>query len=76
LAGHLFASALPGVLAYRPWRARDDLLGRSLLAQLASVIAALTVASAVYGAAVLALRIPEAQQVIGLLRRRVGRGPS
>ena len=76
VAGILVASALLGVVAYGVWRGLDDLLGRSLLAQLASVIAALTVASAVYGAAVLALRIPEAQQVIGLLRRRVGRGPS
>jgi len=76
VAAVLVASALLGVVAYGVWRGLDEALGRSLLAQLASVTAALTVAGAVYGAAVLALRIPEAQQVIGLLRRRAGRGPS
>ena len=37
---------------------------------------ALALGSAVYAAAVLALRIPEAQQIIGLIRGRMGRGAS
>ena len=51
-------------------------LGRSLAAQLVSVTAALVLGSAVYAAAVIALRIPEAQQIIGLIRGRMGRGAS
>jgi putative peptidoglycan lipid II flippase len=73
VAAMLAASALLGVIAYGLWYVLDDSLGRSLPAQLVSVVVALGVASAVYGAAVLALRIPEAQQIVGLVRRRLGR---
>jgi putative peptidoglycan lipid II flippase len=73
VAAMLAASALLGVVAYGLWYLLDDLLGRSLLAQLVSVTVALGVGSAVYGVAVLALRIPEAQQIVGLVRRRFGR---
>jgi putative peptidoglycan lipid II flippase len=73
VAAILVASALLGVVAYGLWYLLDDQLGRSLLAQLASVTVALGVGSAVYGVAVLALRIPEAQQIVGLVRRRFGR---
>jgi putative peptidoglycan lipid II flippase len=73
VAAMLAASALLGVIAYGLWYLLDDALGRSLLAQFVSVTAALGIASAVYGIAVLALRIPEAQQIAGLVRRRFGR---
>jgi putative peptidoglycan lipid II flippase len=73
VAAMLGASALLGVIAYGLWHLLDDALGRSLLAQFVSVTAALGIASAVYGIAVLALRIPEAQQIAGLVRRRFGR---
>ncbi len=73
VAAMLAASALLGVVAYGVWHLLDDALGRSLPAQLLSVTAALVLSSAAYGAAVLALRIPEAQQVIGLLTRRLRR---
>jgi putative peptidoglycan lipid II flippase len=69
----LAASALLGVIAYGLWYVLDDALGRSLLAQFVSVTVALGIASAVYGVAVLALRIPEARQIAGLVGRRFGR---
>ena len=74
VAAILAASALLGLVAFGLWHLLDGLLGRSLPAQLVSVVVALGVGSAVYGAAVLALRIPEAEQVMGLVRRRLGRG--
>jgi putative peptidoglycan lipid II flippase len=68
------ASALLGVVAYALYRVSDELFGRSLPGQLLSVGGALTAGLAVYAAAVLALRVPEAQQirdaVAGRLRRR------
>ena len=54
----------------------DGALGRSLLAQFASVSAALALGSAAYAAVVIALRIPEAHQIVDLIRGRMGRGAS
>ena len=76
VAGMLAASALLGIVSYEAWNLLDDALGRSLAAQLISVLTALALGSAVYAAAVIALRIPEAQQIIGLIRGRMGRGAS
>jgi putative peptidoglycan lipid II flippase len=76
VAAMLAASALLGAVAYLVWAGLDDALGRSLVAQLASVTVALAVASAVYAAAVLALRIPEARQIVGLVQPRMRRGAS
>jgi putative peptidoglycan lipid II flippase len=64
------AAALLGGVAYAAWWALDEALGRSLAAQLVSVGGALLLGSAVYAAVVLALRIPEARQILALLRRR------
>jgi integral membrane sensor domain MASE1 len=50
----------------------DDLLGRALVAQIASLGTALAVGAVVYGAAITALRIPEAGQIWALVRRRGG----
>jgi putative peptidoglycan lipid II flippase len=76
VAAILVASALLGVVSYEVWNVLDEALGRSLLAQLVSVLSAMVLGSAVYAGAVLALRIPEAQQIIGLIRGRMGRGAS
>jgi putative peptidoglycan lipid II flippase len=76
VAGILAAAALLGVVSYETWNLIDQALGRSLLGQLISVTAAMVLGSAVYAAAVIALRIPEAQQIVGLLRGRLGRGAS
>ncbi|MGH2947463.1 MAG: murein biosynthesis integral membrane protein MurJ [Solirubrobacteraceae bacterium] len=64
------AAAILGGVAYGTWWALDEALGRSLAAQLVSVGGALVLGSAAYAAVVLALRIPEARQILQLLRRR------
>ena len=67
------ASVLLGVASYLTWRGLDELLGRSLPAQVLSVGIGLTVGLAVYAAAVAFQRIPEGAQigrmVAGRLRR-------
>lgn len=70
----LAASALLGLVALGLWWVLDELLGRSLLAQIVSVGGALAAGVAVYVAAVLALGIPEAQQIRRLVAGRLGRG--
>jgi putative peptidoglycan lipid II flippase len=69
----VFASAVLGGVAYGIWWALDQALGRSLLAQLISVGGAITIASAVYAALVLALRVPEARQIVDLFAQRLRR---
>jgi hypothetical protein len=64
------ASAALAAVAYVVWDALDDALGRSLVDQILSLGAGLTAGAAVYGAAVIAMRIPEAQQILALARRR------
>jgi len=67
------ASALLGLVSYGVWWGLDQALGRSLLAQIVSVGAALAAGVTVYVAAVLALRIPEAQQIRTLVAGRLKR---
>ena len=67
------AAAALGAVAYGSWAALDDLLGSSLAAQLVSVGGALALGSATYAAIVLALRIPEARQILELFTRRLRR---
>ncbi len=67
----VFASAVLGGVAYATWWLLDDALGRSLLAQVISVGTALTLGTVVYAALVLAMRIPEAQQIRALFTRRL-----
>ena len=69
----LAAAALGGV-SYGVWALLDALAGRSLPGQLLSVGLAVAIGGAAYIALVLALRVPEARQIEGLIRRRVGRG--
>ena len=68
----LVAAALLGAVSYGVWRGIDELLGREFLAQALAVLSAIAAGLVVYGAAVWALRIPEARQIRDLLvsRRR------
>jgi putative peptidoglycan lipid II flippase len=68
------ASALLGLVAFGVWWGLDDLLGRSLPAQIVSVGTALATSVAVYVAAVLAMGIPEARQIQALIAGRLKRG--
>jgi putative peptidoglycan lipid II flippase len=72
----LLASAALGIVAYLAWRGLDELLGRSLPAQIVSVGVGLAAGIAVYGAAVLALRIPEAVQIRDMVAARMRRSPT
>jgi putative peptidoglycan lipid II flippase len=65
------AAAVLSAVAYGVWWALDDLLGRSLPAQIVSVGLGLVTGLAVYGALVLALRVPEAQRIAALVRERL-----
>jgi putative peptidoglycan lipid II flippase len=69
----LIASALLAGVSWGVWRLLDDLLGVSLPAQIISVGGAAAVGLFVYVRAVLIMRIPEAHQVSGLIRGRLGR---
>ncbi len=69
----VLAAALLGGVAYGVWYGLDEALGRSLAGQVASVGGALTAGSAVYAAAVLAMRIPEARQILDLFTSRLRR---
>ena len=73
LAQMLAAAAAFGGTAYGTWKLLDEAFGRSLLAQLVSVGAGLTAATLVYTGIVLLLRIPEAEQILELFSRRLGR---
>jgi len=70
----LVASVALGVVAYALWRGLDELLGRSLPAQIVSVGGGLTAGVGVYCAAVLAMRVPEAQQIRDLIAARIRPG--
>jgi hypothetical protein len=62
-------AALAGA-AYGVWYALDEALGRDLGAQIVSLSAGLAAGAAVYAAAITLLRIPEAEQIRRLVRRR------
>ena len=66
------SAALAGV-AYGVHRALDELLGRSLPAQVVAVGVALAAGLLVYAGAVLLMRVPEAEQIRGLLTARLRR---
>jgi putative peptidoglycan lipid II flippase len=69
----VIAAAVLGGVAYITWYVLDEALGRSLLAQVVTVGGAIALGSAVYAALVLAMRIPEARQILELLTRRLRR---
>jgi putative peptidoglycan lipid II flippase len=72
----LLASVPLGLVSYAVWYGLDQVLGRSLLAQVISVSGALAVGIAAYIGAVLALRVPEAHQIAALVRSRTRPRPS
>jgi putative peptidoglycan lipid II flippase len=67
------ASALLAGVSWVAWYLLDQLLGRSVPAQIASVGAAAAIGGFIYMRAVLRMRIPEARQVQRLVRRQLGR---
>jgi putative peptidoglycan lipid II flippase len=69
----LLASALLAGVSWAVWRLLDDLLGTSLIAQIASVGGAGAAGLFVYVRAVLAMRVPEAHQVHRLIASQLGR---
>jgi putative peptidoglycan lipid II flippase len=69
LGAALAGAALAGA-AYGAWSLLDDALGDGLAAQIVSLTVALGVGAAVYAAAVILLRIPEADQIRRLVRAR------
>jgi hypothetical protein len=66
------AAALLAGAAYGTWHLLDQALGVGLPAQLLTVGAALAVGLAVYVVTVLLLGIPEARQIEGFVRGRLG----
>ena len=68
----LAAAAVLAALAYGVWYGLDELLGRSLIAQIVTVGAGVAAGALAYAVAVWALRVPEAHQVLRLLRSRRG----
>jgi putative peptidoglycan lipid II flippase len=66
----LVAAAALAAVGYGAWYGLDELLGRSLIAQLVSVGISVAIAIGAYALAVWALRVPEAQQVLRLIRGR------
>ena len=69
----MVATVLMAALARGVWVGLDRLLGESLVAQIISVGSALAVGSVFYGKAMLTMRVPEARQIQGLVRQRLGR---
>lgn len=69
----LAASALLGAVAYGAWWGLDAGLGRSLPAQLVSVGGGVVAGTAIYAGALLALRVPEARDIAGMLGARLRR---
>ena len=65
----LAAAALLAGVSYLVWYGLDQQLGRDTIAQIVSLGAALAAGFAAYFGAVLALRVPEAGQIVRLLRR-------
>jgi putative peptidoglycan lipid II flippase len=68
------ATVLMAAFARGVWVGLDDLLGRSLAAQIFEVGIATAAAVAVYGRLVLWMRVPEARQIQFLILQRLGRG--
>jgi putative peptidoglycan lipid II flippase len=69
----VFASALLGAISWSVWRSLDELLGRSVAAQIVSVGVAAVAGALVFAGAVLLMRLPEAAEIQALVRRRLRR---
>jgi putative peptidoglycan lipid II flippase len=66
----LAAGAALAAVAYGAWYGLDELLGRSLVAQIVTVGAGVATGVVAYAGAVWVLRVPEARQVLRLIRSR------
>ena len=64
------AAAALAAASYGVWYVLDQALGRGLGGQIVSLGAGLAAGAAVYAAAITLLRIPEAEQIWRLVRRR------
>jgi putative peptidoglycan lipid II flippase len=62
------ASALLAASSYVVWKALDGVVGEGLIGQVISLGGGLAVGAAIYAGAVFALRVPEARQVLNVLR--------
>ena len=69
------AATLMGFVLYGVWWVADDVLGRALWAQILAVGGAVVAGAGAYGAAIWALRVPEARQIAALLGGRLRRRP-
>jgi putative peptidoglycan lipid II flippase len=69
--GMLIAAAWFGIVAYAAWAGLDWIFGRSLLGQVISVGGGLALGAAAYIQVVLAMRIPEAEQLRRMVTRRM-----
>jgi putative peptidoglycan lipid II flippase len=67
------ASGLLGGVSYGTWWAIDHVLGESIIAQVLAVGAAATLGFVAYAAAVLALKVPEADQIRRVVAGRLNR---
>jgi putative peptidoglycan lipid II flippase len=63
------ASALLAAVSYGVWHVLDGAVGESTIGQIISLGIGLLVGAAVYLGAVLAMRVPEARQLLGVVRR-------
>jgi putative peptidoglycan lipid II flippase len=63
------AAALLAGVSYGVWSVLDDALGRDTIAQIISLGTALLAGGAVYFAAIFAMRVPEGEQILRLVRR-------
>jgi putative peptidoglycan lipid II flippase len=70
----LIATAALGAVSYGVWYELDEAVGRSLAGQVVSLGGGILVGIVVYTAAVLAMRVEEAQQIRRLIGGRIGRG--
>jgi putative peptidoglycan lipid II flippase len=73
MAKMLAAGALLAGVSYGVWYGLDQALGRSLVAQIASLAIGIGAGIAIYAAAVFALRVEEAHQIRRLVAGRFGR---
>jgi putative peptidoglycan lipid II flippase len=69
------AAAVLAGACYGVWYALDEALGRSVGGQIVSLSAGLAAGAALYAVAITLLRIPEAEQIWRLFRRREGGSP-
>jgi len=72
----LAAAGALAAVSFGVWDLLDTVLGRGLAAQIVSLSVGLAAGAVVYGLAITLLRIPEAQQIWAIFRRRGGEDTS